>query len=76
MFLDSDIAKQFTCGKENISYLVYFSLAPHFYDQLNKSLSDVHFYSVSCDEAYSGVSKKEQLDLAVQPWDVSLNKHQ
>ena len=63
-----------TCAEDKSSYLVSFGLAPYFYDELTRSLSDVHFYSVSYDEAYNRFTKKEQLDLAVRYWDVSLNK--
>ena len=45
MFLDSDIAKHFTCGKDRSSYLSSFVLVPYFYDELTQSLSDVPFYT-------------------------------
>ena len=72
MFNDSEIAKQFTCAKDKNSYLVSFGLAPYFLDQLCRYLNECPIYSISFDEAYNRVTKREQLDLAVRYWDSKL----
>ena len=74
MFPDSEIAKQFTCGRSKLSYITSFGLAPYFHEQLLATISDVPFHSLSFDESFNSVTKNEQLDIAVRFWDVKLSK--
>ena len=67
MFPDSKIAKQFACEP---SKMAWFGLAPYFSEILVKQLSEVPFYSLSFDESYNSVDKKEQLDVLLRNFDV------
>ena len=40
MFPDSSIAKLLACGEDKTSYSISFGLAPYFYDQLTKTISE------------------------------------
>ena len=62
MFRDSEISKQFACGKDKNAYLASFGLAPYFSDQLCKTLNECPIYSVSF----------EQMDLVIRYWDPKL----
>ena len=72
MFRDSEISKQFACGKDKNAYLASFGLAPYFSDQLCKTLNECPIYSVSFDEAFNRITKTEQMDLAIRYWDPKL----
>ena len=74
MFPDSKIAKQFACGPSKMAYMTSFGLAPYFSEILIKQLSEVPFYSISFDESYNCVVKKEQLDVLVRYYDVERSK--
>ena len=70
MCSDSLIAKQFSCGPSKMSYMAAFGIAPYFSDLLVKELSKVPFYSISFNESYNTVAKKEQFDVLVRYYDV------
>ena len=44
-----------------MAYMASFGLAPYFSENLVKQLSEVPFYSLSFDQSYNTVEKKEQL---------------
>ena len=57
-----------------MAYMASFGLAPYFSENLVKQLSEVPFYSLSFDESYNSVVKKEQLDVLVRYYDVERSK--
>ena len=52
MFPDSNIAKNFACGKTRCSYIVTFGLAPYFKGLLNDTLSSLDCFVAMFDESY------------------------
>ena len=74
MFPDSKIAKQFAWGPSKMAYMATFGLVPYFSEILVKELSEVPFYSLSFDQSYNTVDKKEQLDVLVRYYDVKRSK--
>ena len=74
IFPDSNIAQKYSCAKDKCSYLTTFGIAPFFYENLTKKVGEADFYSISFDEAFNGVTKNEQMDLAVRYWDVNLSQ--
>ena len=44
MFPDSNIAKNFSCGKTKCSYLISFGISPYFKELLDSTLGDVDYY--------------------------------
>ena len=74
MFPDSKVAKQFACGASKMAYMTTFGLAPYFTDILVNQLHEVHFYSLSFDESYNSILKKEQLDVLVRFYDADREK--
>ena len=75
MFADSQIAKQFQCGKTKCSYLINFGLAPYFKEKLMKKLHVPGTkYVISFDESLNKVLQKEQMDIIVRFWDKEKNK--
>ena len=73
MFPDSNIAKNFACGKTRCSYIVTFGLAPYFKGLLNDTLSSLDCFVAMFDESYNKISKRGQLDLHVRFWDIQNN---
>lgn len=73
MFPDSEIAKQFTCGRKKCSYLINFGLAPYFSNELISKLQKVSHYVILFDESYNSVTKSEQMDFHVRFWDADNN---
>ena len=75
MFPDSQIAKQFQCGKTKCSFLINFGLALYFKEKLMKKLQVPGTkYVISFDESLNKVLQKEQMDIIVQFWDKEKNK--
>ena len=68
MFPDSEIAKQFTCGRTKLAYLVTFGLAPYFKDELHDALQKSSHIVVLFDESFNRVTKDEQMDNQVRFW--------
>ena len=69
MFPDSEIAKQFSCGKTKIMYLCVFGLAPYYEQKLLNILDNVPYYSISFDESLNKVTTNEQMDFHIRYWD-------
>jgi len=61
MFPDSDIAKQFQCGKTKCSYLITHGIAPYYHDN---------------DESLNKALQEEQMDIQVRFWDCNINRVQ
>ena len=59
---------------QNGIFMATFGLAPYFSEILVKELSEVPFYSLSFDQSYNTVDKKEQLDVLVRYYDVKRSK--
>ena len=57
-----------------MAYMTTFGLAPYFTDILVNQLHEVHFYSLSFDESYNSILKKEQLDVLVRFYDADREK--
>ena len=74
IFSDSEIAQKYSCSKDKSSYLTTFGIAPFFYDNLTKTVGEADFYSISFDESFNGVTKSEQLDIAVRYWDANVSQ--
>ena len=72
MFSDSQIAKQFSCGKTKCTYLMCFGVAPYFKEVLCKTLSELDQIFCQFNESYNQVVKKSQMGLHVRYWDSSL----
>ena len=70
MFRDSNIAKNFACGKAKCSYIVTYGLAPYFKSLLNDTLSSLDCFVSMFDESYNKISKRGQMDLHVCFWDI------
>ena len=51
VFPESDIAKQFQCGRTKAGYVAYFGLAPYFHELMLPKLSDCPYFSLSFDES-------------------------
>ena len=73
MFPDSNIAKNFACGKTKCSYIVTYGLAPYFKSLLNDTLSSLDCFVAMFDESYNKISKRGQMDLHVRFWDIENN---
>ena len=52
MFPDSNIVKNFACGKTKCSYIVTYGLAPYFKSLLNDTLSSLDCFVAIFDEFY------------------------
>lgn len=70
MFPDSEIAKQFHLGKDKISYLVNFGLAPFFQSKFNALLKTCVAYTVIFDEAFNKISQKGQMDIILHFYNI------
>ena len=62
MFSDSNITKDFTCGKRKCSYIVKFWLLPYFLEFLKSELSNASHYVALFDESYNNAAKENQMD--------------
>jgi hypothetical protein len=70
MFPDSQIAKQYSCGKTKCGYLIKFGLAPYFHKQIVSAVSKKEcLYTVSFDESFNKTIQEEQMDLILRFWD-------
>ena len=66
MFPDSNIAKNFACGKTKCSYIVTYGLAPYFKSLLNDTLSSLDCFVAMFDESYHKILRRGQMDLHVR----------
>ena len=73
MFPDSNIAKNFACGKTKCSSIVTYALAPYFKSLLIDTLSSLDCFVAMFDESYNKISRRGQTDLHVRFWDIKNN---
>lgn len=69
MFSDSHIADKFTCGRNKMSYLLTFGLAPYYVNELADQMKDLAHFVILFDESFNRVTKNEQMDVHVRFWD-------
>ena len=62
MFSDSNITKDFTCGKRKCSYIVKFWLLHYFLELLDSELSNASHYVALFNESYNNAAKENQMD--------------
>ena len=60
IFLHSEIAKNFMCGKIKCSYLVNYGISPYFFELLESKLRHAKFFVALFDESFNHVSKMNQ----------------
>ena len=74
MFLDNNIAQQFSMGRTKSMYVINHGLAPFFKLQLTDDLekSDIHVFSF--DESLNDVTQTSEMDLYVRYWDVNASQ--
>ena len=73
MFLDSEIASQFSIGKTKSKYMILYGLAPHFKSRLREAINSSIYYSLSFDESLNSVEQKCQFDVNVRLWNECRN---
>ena len=70
ILFDSQVAKQYACGKTKGSYLITFGLAPYFHQRVVNIIKNKEcVYSVSFDKSFNEVLQQEQMDLILRVWD-------
>ena len=74
MFPDSNIAQQFSLGKDKAGYYIHFGLAPFIKQKLVSLVNTCPFYVLLFDEALNRISQKEQMDIHVRFWHPELNE--
>ncbi|XP_040917268.1 uncharacterized protein LOC121197645 [Toxotes jaculatrix] len=67
MFPDSDIARNFQCGKDKIAYIIKWGIAEFVKKELISKVTGP--FILMFDESLNRASKKKQLDLHVRYWD-------
>ena len=67
-FPDSNIAKNFKCGKTKCAYISKFGLAPHFKQLLSKKVS-TDDYVLLFDESLNAKTQTKQCDFHVRLWE-------
>jgi len=76
-FPDSDIAKQFQCGRTKCSYLITYGIAPYYHDILLKHLQNPGTkYLILFDESLNKALQEEQMNILVRFWDCNINRVQ
>lgn len=67
MFPDSDIAKNFSCGRTKLSYIVSDGLGPHFKSKIIAELCRPNvFFSLMIDETPKPEQRVQQLDVLIR----------
>ncbi|KAG8179991.1 hypothetical protein JTE90_007959 [Oedothorax gibbosus] len=69
--LDSEVAKNFSCGENKVAYLSVFGIAPHFSSLLKSRIKNEPDYVLLFDESMNEVNQSKQLDCHVRIWDVN-----
>lgn len=62
MFLDSEIAKCFTCRSDKTGYILKFGLAPHFKNELIYAVNNAGPFIPMFDEGFNELTKNKLLD--------------
>ena len=71
MFPDSQVAQNFSVGKDKMGYLSTHGLYPFFKEQVEESLHKSQFFSVGYDESLNKVAQKTQMDINIRHLDSS-----
>ena len=66
MFPDSQIAKQFSCGKQKAAYITVFDLAEHFKKLLKESVKGP--FVVLLNESLNKKMQEKQIDIHIRYW--------
>lgn len=74
MFPDSDIAENFTCGENKISYIVTFGISPYLKDIMDSEMKNVKYFVLMYDESHNDSLEQKQLDVHVKYWDEEKNQ--
>lgn len=74
MFSDSQIAAKIQLGRDKISYMIMFGIAPYYRSELEETLQKTSFVVIGFDESLNKTTKKQQMDLNVRFWDDSKNE--
>ncbi|XP_055620811.1 uncharacterized protein LOC129765028 [Toxorhynchites rutilus septentrionalis] len=69
MFHDSQIAEKVQLGRDKMSYMMLFGIAPYYKSELDKTLHNTNCIVVGFDESLNKTTKKQQMDLNVRFWD-------
>lgn len=73
MFTDSDIAKQFSLGRDKVSYTIAYGLAPFFHQELVDLIKTCDYFVIAFDESLNKSIQEKQMDIHVRYWDTSSN---
>lgn len=68
MFPNDQAAQHFSLGKDKLSYMVDYGLAPYFRNELSKTLG-TSVFSVSFDESLNKITQSSQMDIHIRFWD-------
>ena len=68
MFPGSKIASQFTLGKTEARYTMFYGIAPEFNKQLIYDINATPFYTVSFDDSLNSQVQTSQIDVGVWYW--------
>ncbi|KZS06274.1 Uncharacterized protein APZ42_030326 [Daphnia magna] len=66
MFPDSKVASQFSLGRDNMSYLLQYGIAPTFHDQLVAQATSCCPFVVVFDESMNKIAQKQQQDIVIR----------
>lgn len=69
MFHDSQIAEKVQLGRDKLSYMMMFGIAPYYKSELDETLRNANCIVVGFDESLNKTTKKQQMDLNVRFWD-------
>ena len=68
MFKDSQIAAQYSMGKQKFAYLISYGVAHGFRETLVDTVREKDVYSVLFDEAFNHILQEDQMDIHVRFW--------
>ena len=68
MFWDSNIAKNYSCSRSKLAYLITFGIAPYFNEMLLNSVKQSSCYMVIFDESFNDLLQLDQMDVFVRFW--------
>ncbi|KAM7298551.1 uncharacterized protein ISCGN_019145 [Ixodes scapularis] len=71
MFLDSDVAKSFSCGEKKCVYVACHGLRPFFLSHLQQEVQKSDYYVVLFGESGNDFLQEKQMDVHVRYWDSS-----
>ena len=68
MFFDSNIIKNYSCGRPKLAYLITFGIVPSFTENLNDAIREKDMYSISFDDAFNKPLQQDQIDVIACFW--------